>query len=84
MADRFLAEQGLDRYQGSDREERLASKATRELKLMDEVSTYATTNDRELAAEAFADVMENGDEASLLSRVIADAIDDKADRERIS
>src|SRR5262249_46193100 len=37
-----------------------------------EVSEYATTNSHELAAEAFSDVVVNGDQASELSHTIHD------------
>lgn len=40
-----------------------------------EISQYATTNTKELAAEAFTDVMLNGDAASALSREIFDLIE---------
>lgn len=39
-----------------------------------EVSTYATTNTKELVAEAFSDVMMNGDAASQLSHEIFDLL----------
>lgn len=79
MHDRFLAEQGLEPYRGSDELEQKARRAQRRLKIMDEVSTYSVTNNRELGAEAFADVMENGDGAARLSRIITDAFDDVAE-----
>lgn len=39
-----------------------------------EVSQYASRNERELVAEAFADVLVNGEAASQLSREIVDAV----------
>lgn len=76
MADRFLASRGEAPYRGNDYEERLASRARREMLVSGDVSSYATASWRELAAEAFADVEVNGDDAGELSRAIIDAFED--------
>jgi len=62
-------------YQHSD--DPHVARAFRDLAIGHEVSVYATEDKPELTAEAFADVMAHGDDASVLSRLIADLIDDE-------
>jgi hypothetical protein len=52
-------------------------RSRRRMFLGNEVSLYAVENDNELSAEAFADVMLHGDEASELSRHIYDLFEDR-------
>lgn len=78
---RHLADEFVDRspnYTPSADEDR--DRALRRLTLGLEVSTYATQSPAELTAEALADVMAHGDDASVLSRLIADLIDDEVSR----
>lgn len=71
LAKRFLAHAG--HYEASG--DQYLDQARRRLALGQELSTYATSGFSELTAEAVADVLAHGDDASPLSRLIMDLIE---------
>ena len=78
LADTWLVEQGHHHPTGErDSPENIRAQAHRDTALGEHLSTYAIVNERELTAEALADVLTHGDDAAELSRRIFDAVEDQ-------